>query len=217
MSKSKKRKVKVFFIIIPLILALAITWFSAYLFEQNRIQTYEAFMVEKENEIKSIVRAVDNLVGLTSDRILTDEQKKILKLNVEGINSQEGVHCYLMDKELNFVSDYSDSMTELDNHILYDLKHHNTLREEIQAHDNADNSDNYFNVDVSDHGNYKFYWQRVPTDNTEFYIVVGVSMEKTVTNDAVNIYKIFIASLDVILVISMYANIYMYEKVKEDN
>lgn len=216
MSKSKKSKVRLFLIIIPLIIAIAITWFSAYLFEQNRIQTYEAAKLERENEVKNIVRAVDNLVGLTSDKILTDEQKQILKLNVQGINSQEGVHCYLMDTSLNFITEYSDDMTELDNSILYALKHKSTLKEEIEAKDDGDNTNNYFETSIEGKGDYEFYWQRVPTDNTEYYIVVGVSMDKTVTTEAVNIYKVFITSLDIILVLSIYANIYMYEKMNEE-
>lgn len=216
MSKSKSKKFKIFFIIIPLIISIAITWFSAYLFEQNRIQTYEAVQLERENEIKSIVRAVDNLVGLTSDKKLTDEQKEILKMNVVGINSQEGVHCYLMDKELNFISEYNDDMTELDNHVLYALRHCETLKDDIKALDNGDNSDNYFKINVEDHGEYEFYWQRVPTENTEFFIIVGVSLEKTITTEATHIYKIFITSLNIITVVSIYANIYLYERLKEE-
>lgn len=217
MSKSNKRKAKIFFIIIPLIIAGGVNWISSYLFEQNRIQTYEALRQQKENEVKSIVRAVDNLVDLAADKEMTEEQKKILRLNIVGISSQEGVHCYLMDKELNFIPDCDESKDSLDSSILYALKHCSVLRDEIHSHDNDTTADNYFSIDIEDHGNYKFYWQKVPSSHTEYIIVVGVSMEKVHNTNAIDIYKGFICTLDLILVVSMVANIFMYDRLKEDN
>lgn len=206
---SKKHLKKFSLVIIPLIIMIVFFLISSHLFAQNKKETYQLLKQQKELAVDRVVYAADEAVGFMDVDHLTDEQKFIVKTAIGNINEQPEVHCYLLDNKFQLVSDYNDrSMTEEDTKLLYALSHYDNLNEIIKKEDNTKHDDNYFEIKTED-GNYEFYWRKIPTNNTEFYVLVGISESKVVVNKVVDTCKVFIACLNLLLTISLYGNIVM--------
>ena len=68
--------------------------------------------------------------------------------------------------------------------------------------------DNYFQTTLED-VEYDFYWQKVPTKNSEYYVLLGTTKSSVIPNESIATCKMFVAVLDLILTVSLYGNIYL--------
>ena len=100
--------------------------------------------------------------------------------------------------------------------MLYALSHYDDLDSIINREDNDKHDDNYFTLKTEDKETYEFYWRKIPTNNTEFYVLVGISEKKIAVNKSVDTCKAFIGILNFVLTLSLYGNIFIDKIDKKD-
>lgn len=216
-----KEKFRFLLNILPLLLIGVILFLSAAMFNLNKQQTYERVKTLKESQVRIIANQVDSRIRLTGEG-LDKESAEILKNLVEDINEQEGVYCYLFDKECNLISNFSRQHK------------HETGEALIDALKTADSDHNlkilftheyygYIEVSTNNQQDFEVYWQGLPSgarSECEYFIILSVSENEIQENEAIKSCKIMIALLTMGLGISLYSNLYVpalfNEKSKKD-
>lgn len=206
MPKFKSNKfLKTALVIVPLVIMVAIQLFSIHIFETNSEQTYQNLKAYKEDEVRRLVVEIDKFLMFTDKDKLEDEETYLIKTAINELNRGNGVYCYLLDTNYNLLEEYNNARTDEEITLLYQLKQVKALRTNMVENNN---NDNHFSINVHDgKGTYDFYWQPIPTHNSEYYILLGISKSSITTSRALEICKVFISILNIVLVISLYGNI----------
>ena len=210
-----KKLLNTFIKIVPIIFIGIVLLSSAYLFEQNKNQTYERIKNLKESQIQIIAEQVDTRVQLTGqDFSVEKNNQEVLKRCVESINEQSGVYCYLFTKDCELISDFSKQQKhEIGEAFIASLRDGSTIKVVL---------DHGYHGCVTTEVNgkeFEVYWQGLPTtsrDNCEYFIILSVNRDEIQQNEAISSCKIFIGGLSILLGISMYYNIYIDPIVKKE-
>lgn len=204
--KVKNKKLLKIFAIVPIILMILIFVVASYIFERNSIQSYEYMKSYKESEVNRLVTEVDAFLDYTNTSQLTEEQRYVIRFAIDEIDKEKGVYCYLLDTDYKLLAQYSDTMSDDDIRVLHELKQRKDLPDIIGKDTDGDETNNHFTVTIGNE-HFDFYWHRIPTKNTEYYILLGTSDILVTPTRAIQICKIFIAVLNIVLTISIYGNI----------
>lgn len=200
-----KSKFKHLVNILPILLIGIILFYSAYLFDRNKEQTYNRVKNLKEAQVQIIAEQIDASRRLT-DQPMDENTKKVLKELVENVNEQTGVYCYLFDKDCNLVSGFSKQQKHVTGEALItSLKSDNikvTFTHEYHG---------YIEVPVNGQ-TFEVYWQGLPSgsrSDCEYFIILTVAKDEIQVNEAINSCKFMIGLLTMGLGVSLYANLYM--------
>lgn len=218
-SKNFKRGfIKTIFIIIPIIIMIGVYFITESIYQHNLEQSYELLRNSRESEVRRLVSEVDNYMEYVNEDQLKPEERFVVKFAVTEMNRNPGVYCYLLDTNLELLSKYVDELNDRDLLLYKELK--NKGFKDIIFNDKTNElDDNYFQTTLED-VEYDFYWQRVPTKNSEYYVLLGTTKSSVIPNESIATCKMFVAVLDLILTVSLYGNIYLSQnniiKKKED-
>lgn len=191
-------------LLVPIIVMILILLVSSWLFEENRVQTYKRVKSLKETEVQVLVTQIDEVLDF-SRKPLNENQRCMLESAVNKINEEKGVYCYLLDKNLGMVSEFSKSQKR---------KFGELIVNELRNYHEQIISENNFgfineNIPHEDHvDNLEVYWQEVPTGDSEYYIIMAVNLEEVQVNEAIDSCKIMIGILNIILTFSLYGNVF---------
>lgn len=191
-------------LLVPIIVMILILLVSSWLFEENRVQTYKRVKSLKETEVQVLVTQIDEVLDF-SRKPLNENQRCMLESAVNKINEEKGVYCYLLDKNLGMVSEFSKSQKR---------KFGELIINELRNYHEQIISENNFgfineNIPHEDHvDNLEIYWQEVPTGDSEYYIIMAVNLEEVQVNEAIDSCKIMIGILNIILAFSLYGNVF---------
>lgn len=188
---------------VPILIMGAILIISAWLFANNKEQTYERVRNLKESQVQIIANQFDMR---TEDQAITKYETEILRKSVENINEQSGVYCYLFDKDCNLISGFSKQQKHTTGEALIKALKENEVNV-VFTHEY------HGYVDVkTEKGSFRVYWQGVPSgrrDNCEYFIILAVSKDEVQENEAIVSCKVMIATLTILLGISLYGNLYV--------
>lgn len=200
-----KRKLEHLVNILPILLIGIILFYSAYLFDKNKEQTYNRVKNLKEAQVQIIAEQIDASRRLTNQP-MNDDTKKILKELVENVNEQKGVYCYLFDKQCNLISSFSKQQKHVTGEALID-----SLRSDNITVTFTHEYHGYIEVPVNGK-TFEVYWQGLPSgsrEDCEYFIMLTVAKEEIQVNEAINSCKVMIGLLTIALGASLYANLYM--------
>lgn len=208
--KAKKSKwLKSVFIIVPILVMLCVFYITEVIYRHNIDQSYETLKTSREFEIQRLVKETDSFMDYTQEEELTDEQKYIVRFAISEINRGQGVHCVLLDTNYNVLEEYVDDIKE-DMHLVHILKENKNLKEIIKDETDGDVKNNHFSLDI-DGIPYDFYWQMIPTEHTEYYILLGTTKMDVKPNTAIETCRVFVSVINIVLAVSLYGNIYLSE------
>lgn len=204
-TKLKGRLIKTVFIIIPILVMISIYFITETIYQRNLDQSYETLKCQKESEVRRLVSEVDGYIDYTSKTNLEEEEKYVIRFSVDQMNKQKDIHCFLFDTDLNLKKEYNGILHEDDEKFLNNLN-----KEEIKNKIISNGNNGNFSLKINEE-EYDFYWQAVPTEYTEYYVLLATTKSSIIPNKAINTCKSFISVLNIILAISLYGNIYLSE------
>lgn len=210
-----KKYIIVFLKFFPILVMGIILFISAFLFNVNRKQTYERVRQLEENQVQIIANQVDLGTSLDNDFTSKYSNIQLMKRAVESINEQEGVYCYLFDREGNLISDLGKVQKYYTGETLINLFKDNDLKI-LASHEYH----GYATVSPKKGENLLVHWHGVPSGDRsecEFYIILTVSEREIQENEAINSCKAMIGILTILLGISLYANLYVKPCLAKDN
>lgn len=204
-TKLKGRLIKTVFIIIPILVMISIYFITETIYQNNLEQSYQTLKHQKESEVRRLVSEVDGYIDYTSKTNLEEEEKYVIRFSVDQMNKQKDIHCFLFDTDLNLKKEYNGILHEDDEKFLNNLN-----KEEIKNKIISNGNNGNFSLKINEE-EYDFYWQAVPTEYTEYYVLLATTKSSIIPNKAINTCKSFISVLNIILAISLYGNIYLSE------
>lgn len=210
-SNKESRLMKILLFTIPIIILVITMFLSSYLFQKSKDQTYQRVKSAREDQVRILVRQMDGLVQ-DSGQPMTDYQKKMLKNSVERINENEGVYCFLFNKNFELVSDYSASSKASVGQKI--VKQFIERQEEVKKED-VNNNFGHLIFSVEGTNDYEVYWQEVPTGDSEYYIALGIRYQELPNDESTNLSKILLGCLNLALSFSAYGNVMLYDRLKD--
>lgn len=208
--KTNKKWLKSVFIVVPILVMLCVFYVTEVIYRHNIDQSYETLRTSREFEIQRLVKETDNFMDYTQEEELTDEQKYIVRFAISEINRGHGVHCVLLNTDYEVLEEYVNDIKEEDLHLVHILKENKNLKEIIKDETDGDLKNNHFSLDI-DGVPYDFYWQMIPTEHTEYYILLGTTKADVRPNTAIETCRVFVSVINIVLAISLYGNIYLSE------
>lgn len=203
-SKLRSKLIRAIFIIIPILIMISVYFITETIYQNNLEQSYQTLKHQKESEVRRLASEVDGYMNYKSEINLEEDEKFVVKFSVSQINKQKDVYCYLLDTNLDLKKEYNDALHEDEEELLKEINK-DSLAESIK-----NNSSNNFSLKIKE-TNYDFYWQKIPTEHTEYYVLLVTTKDSVIPNEAINICKSFISILNIVLAISLYGNIYLSE------
>lgn len=190
--------------VVPILIMGIILVISSWVFANNKKQTYERVRNLKESQVQIIANQFDIR---TEDDHLSKYEAEVLRKSVENINEQEGVYCYLFDKDCNLLSNFSRQHKHTTGEALIKALKENELSI-VFTHEYH----GYLDVRTETKEIFRVYWQGVPSgrrDNCEYFIILAVSEKEVQENEAIATCKVMIAVLTIVLGVSLYGNLYV--------
>lgn len=203
-TKLKGRLIKTVFIIIPILVMISIYFITETIYQNNLEQSYQTLKHQKESEVRRLVSEVDGYMDYMSKSNLEENEKYVVKFSVNQINKQKDVYCYLLDTNLDLKKEYNGILHEDEEELLKEIN------KEVLTENIKDELNNNFSLNIKG-TEYDFYWQRIPTNYTEYYVLLATTKGSVTPNEAINTCKSFISILNIVLAISLYGNIYLSE------
>lgn len=210
-----KKLFNIFLKFFPILIMGSILFISAFMFNANRIQTYERIRNLKESQVQIIANQVDLGTSLDPQFTSDPDNVKIVQKAVESINEQAGVYCYLFDRDCNLISNFSKTQKHTTGEaIMKELKGDNLKI--LSSHEYH----GYISVKTEKGEEFLIYWQGVPSgdrNNCDFFIILTVAENEIQENEAINSCKAMIGILTILLGISLYANLYVKPCFTDEN
>lgn len=202
---------------IPIVIMGVIIIISSFLFEKNKQQTYERTRLSKEGQVQIIASQIDLGVKLEPNYVTDKQTLELVEAAVENINEQDGVYCFLFDKECNLISEFNQKNLQQQAKGKEIVKTLQTESPQVKQTNNDYNG--YIEITLpSNNENLLIYWQGLPSgdrNQCEYFIILSVSNKEVQENEAISTCKIMIGILIISLGLSLYANLYIkpyYEK-----
>lgn len=200
-------------IIIPVVLFIVINILSFTAFNQNKVQTYQQTKERKISELQRLTIEMDRIIDKKEISSLEPEQVEIIKSAIKEINLQDATFCFLFNNNIELVPQVNE-LNEEEQQIYCKLACSEQLKHEIYNTENGKHGELKIKTDK---GTFDCYWQAIPTENTEFYMIVGMNIDELHENSAVNLCKVMIAILNVLFTFSIYDSLAIREKYKKEN
>lgn len=210
-----KKLTKMILKVIPIILIGVILVTANFMFETNRQQSYEQLRILKERQVEIIASFVDSVVQTTGEEYsFNEDHTSGLNKMVENINEQDGVYCYLFNKNHERISD----MSRQNKHYTGEAILESLAEGNIEIKSSYEYY-GYVETTIGTGEKFLIYWQGIPSgakDDCEYYIMLTVSEREMIENQAVDICKAMIGVLTIALTFSLYGNIYVKPFIREE-
>lgn len=213
--KKQLEKVQKILLIVPIIIMIVILGISMYLFDKDKTQTYERVRGLKEAQVQMVTSEVDHVIAY-SEGELTREEIDMVSTVVTELNKEQGVYCYLYNKDCELLSEHSGTAD--------DMKISNDIKKQLESGNYSVIESHYsygwVEVKLNETGEYTtVYWQGIPSNpnrtECDFFIILAVSENNVEGNDAITSFKVMISILTIALTFSLYGNILKLDDCEE--
>lgn len=202
-------------VFIPIVIILIIICISQFIFEADHQQTYDRLKKQRTIQIDILAEQIDDVLEFSKTEEMDTNHIQMIKAAIEDMNVRDGVYVYLLDEDLNLISNKNSKYYK------------NKTSDDILAafHEDADFINNikqkehsdYIKVSIEKEDDFEFYWKGIPlnTQETKYYLICGMSKDEISSNSAIITCKLFIGILNTLLMGIMYRNIYLANKIDE--
>ena len=125
---------------VPLLIIIVIICISQAIFELDHQQTYERLKEQRIIQIDILAAQIDNVLDFSGTEEMDTNHTQMIKDAIEDMNVKDGIYVYLLDDELNLVSNknskyYKNKTSDDILAVFHDNQH---FRDGIKQHDISD-------------------------------------------------------------------------------